>query len=88
MLYLIYWYLTMSALTSLAFFTDKKLAEARSRRVPERWLHSLELLGGWPGALLSSEFFRHKRQKGSYMFVLYGIAALHGVTWLMIYLKK
>jgi len=87
-LYLLYWYGAISLVTSVFFFIDKRLAESRSRRIPEKWLHTLELAGGWPGALISSELFRHKRQKSSYMYILYAIVALHVFIWLALMLMK
>lgn len=66
----------------VAFFIDKRLAENGARRIPEKWLHMCELVGGWPGALIGSEIFRHKRQKNTYMYPLYGISLLHVLLWL------
>ena len=74
-------YIGISLITGLAFFLDKRFAENRARRIPEKWLHSLELLGGWPGALISSQLFRHKRAKASYMYILYGISLVHICLW-------
>lgn len=88
MRYLLIWYIGISLITSALFFLDKRFAESRSRRIPEKWLHCFELLGGWPGALVSSEIFKHKRQKQSYMFVLYAISAIHFLLWLGLFLKN
>ena len=65
-----------------AFFIDKRLAENGARRIPEKWLHTLELFGGWPGALIASDIFKHKRQKTKYMYPLYGISLLHVLLWI------
>ena len=86
MLMIVYYYLAMSVVTATAFFLDKRFAEYDMRRIPEKWLHSLELLGGWVGALAASELFRHKRQKQSYMIVLYIISAIHVSLWLIYFL--
>ena len=78
------WYALMSAVTYIAFAIDKGRAERGEWRIPERVLHSLEALGGWPGALYALDALRHKRQKTSYTMVLYGISALHalgGLWW-------
>ena len=81
--YLLYCYLISSILTYIAFFLDKRFAENNTRRIPERWLHSMELLGGWPGALLGAQNFRHKRAKKSYMTFLYGICFIHATLWVI-----
>jgi uncharacterized membrane protein YsdA (DUF1294 family) len=49
--------------------------------VSENTLHLLELVGGWPGALLAMKLFRHKTRKLSFLLVTWAIVALHGVGW-------
>jgi len=71
----------MSLAAFAAFAADKAAAARGGRRVPERTLHALELLGGWPGALLAAALLRHKTRKPSYLLVLGLIAALHGAAW-------
>lgn len=72
---------------NLAAFTahavDKRAAIRDRRRIPEARLHLLELLGGWPGALLAMLLFRHKIRKPSYLLVFGLIAAawIAGVAW-------
>ena len=75
-------YIVMSALTLAAYASDKWRAEASARRTPEAALHMLELLGGWPGALVAQQCFRHKTQKLSYQIVFWLIAAGHIGGWL------
>ena len=45
-------YALVSIVTFVVYGFDKRRAVHGGRRVPERTLHGLELLGGWPGALL------------------------------------
>jgi len=40
------------------------------------------LLGGWPGALLAQQRFRHKTRKLSYQAVFWLIVLLHQVFWI------
>lgn len=59
-------YLLISAVTYFTYGNDKTRAVTGQRRVPERQLHVLELLGRWPGALVAQSSFRHKNRKPSY----------------------
>ena len=72
-----------SVATFAAYFVDKRRAVrgGGARRIPERTLHWMELLGGWPGALAGQSCFRHKRRKTRYMMVVYAIIALHVAAW-------
>ena len=45
--------------------------------LPEASLHLLEMLGGWPGAILAQRRFRHKCAKGAYQFTFWVIVLLH-----------
>jgi uncharacterized membrane protein YsdA (DUF1294 family)/cold shock CspA family protein len=76
-------YLMMSALSAMYFADDKRRAMTHSWRIPEVYLHCFELLGGWPGALLSQKAFRHKNRKGNYQRVFWEIVTLHGLLWLL-----
>jgi uncharacterized membrane protein YsdA (DUF1294 family) len=56
----------LSATAYLAYAFDKHAAERGRWRTPEATLHALELLGGWPGALIAQRVMRHKTRKASY----------------------
>jgi uncharacterized membrane protein YsdA (DUF1294 family)/cold shock CspA family protein len=75
-------YLAMSVLTFCAYLQDKRAAIAGGRRTPEASLHLLELLGGWPGALLAQLAFRHKLRKASFQIALGLIITAHAALWL------
>ncbi|RYM12717.1 DUF1294 domain-containing protein [Pseudomonas aeruginosa] len=45
-------------------------------------LYWFELLGGWPGALVAQQVFRHKTRKLSFQLVFWGIVLLHQSFWL------
>jgi uncharacterized membrane protein YsdA (DUF1294 family) len=67
----------MSLVTFAAFGFDKRRAAAGGRRVPERTLLVLALVGGWPGAVLARRRFRHKTRKGSFVIAFWVVVALH-----------
>lgn len=60
----------VSALTYLAFATDKRRADAGDRRVPAATLLLLVCLGGWPGAKLAQLRLRHKTRKRPFRLML------------------
>jgi uncharacterized membrane protein YsdA (DUF1294 family) len=45
-------------------------------------LHASELLGGWPGALVAQQVFRHKTRKLSYQSAFWLIVTLHLLFWI------
>ena len=68
----------MSAVTFIAYGLDKKRAGLfGARRIPERTLHIMELLGGWPGAILAQRHFRHKTKKASFRLAFWLMVLLH-----------
>lgn len=75
------WYLALSLVTLGAFALDKRAAARGRQRIPEKTLHGLELLGGWPGALAGQMLLRHKSSKLSYRVVLGLIIVLHALGW-------
>ncbi|MDY0206348.1 MAG: cold shock and DUF1294 domain-containing protein [Pseudomonas sp.] len=75
-------YISMSLLSILQYWHDKKNAKNGQWRTPEKQLHTVELLGGWPGALLAQQLLRHKTQKKSYQAVFWLIVLAHQVYWL------
>ncbi|MBU1239824.1 DUF1294 domain-containing protein [Myxococcota bacterium] len=74
------WLLGVNLITLAVYGLDKMLAGTKRSRVPERVLHVLALLGGSPGALAGQHLFRHKRQKGSFLFWFWLIVVLQAVA--------
>ncbi|UWQ22858.1 DUF1294 domain-containing protein [Jannaschia sp. W003] len=62
-----------NAATYGVFARDKRAAVAGARRVPERTLLLMALLGGSPGAKLAQRRLRHKTRKEPFRTVLNGI---------------
>jgi uncharacterized membrane protein YsdA (DUF1294 family) len=69
--------LAMSQVCLIAYGWDKRQAGNGGRRVSERTLYLLALLGGWPGALLGQRLFRHKTQKVRFRIVFWMVVLLH-----------
>ncbi len=75
-------YVSASIATFCLYWSDKASAIRGRWRTQESTLHLGELLGGWPGALLAQQVFRHKTRKPSYQLVFWGIVMLHQLYWL------
>lgn len=59
-------FVLLSIASYLVYWWDKDAATAKLRRTPESTLHLLDLFGGWPGALIAQQRFRHKTAKASF----------------------
>jgi len=78
-------YGVMSAVSFLMYWVDKSAAGEGARRVPENTLHFSDLLGGWPGALIAQQTFRHKTAKRSFQLVFWAsvVANVAAAPWLV-----
>jgi len=56
----------LSLRTFVVYAVDKAAARSGRRRVRERHLHGLALVGGWPGGWLAQRMLRHKSSKTSF----------------------
>jgi uncharacterized membrane protein YsdA (DUF1294 family)/cold shock CspA family protein len=74
----IYW--GASVLSYLLYGWDKAAAQNGRRRVPESNLHITDLLGGWPGALVAQQQFRHKTMKQSFQFMFWATVVVNLVA--------
>ncbi len=61
------YFVAAAVLGLVAFWSDKRRAEAREWRISEATLIMISVFGGWPGAILGQQFFRHKYRKVSFM---------------------
>ena len=86
-------YTIMSVIAFIMYAKDKNAAEWGKWRTPETTLHTLSLLGGWPGAAVAQSFLRHKSKKVSFratywttvivnLGVLYWLITPAGSFWL------
>lgn len=69
--------LAVNAITFWEFVRDRRCARNKNWRTPEKTLHTLELLGGWPAAFLAQRWLRHKCSKGSYQMTFWMIVLLY-----------
>lgn len=75
-------YPLVSLFSFCQYWLDKQHAQKGRWRTPENSLHIAELAGGWPGALVAQQVFRHKTRKASFQLVFWSIVALHQGFWL------
>ncbi|SEN22982.1 Uncharacterized membrane protein YsdA, DUF1294 family [Pseudomonas sp. ok272] len=75
-------YGAVSVLAFFLYWSDKRKARTDRWRTPENVLHGVELAGGWPGALIAQQVFRHKTRKVSYQVLFWIIVLLHQVFWI------
>jgi uncharacterized membrane protein YsdA (DUF1294 family) len=61
----------LSVATYLIYRGDKSAAKRGGWRTPESTLHVLAIAGGWPGALVAQQRFRHKSRKGSFQLLFW-----------------
>jgi len=92
-------YSIMSVIAFFMYAKDKNAAEWGEWRTSESTLHTLSLLGGWPGAKIAQSFLRHKSKKLSFRVTywvtvaancgaLYWLVTPKGSMWLKSILKN
>ncbi len=83
---LLFAYLLLAGLSHLLYTLDKAAAGKGRQRTPESTLHVVDLLGGWPGALIAQEQSRHKTVKASFQGVFWVtvLANVVAVAWLVL----
>jgi uncharacterized membrane protein YsdA (DUF1294 family) len=75
----------LSGFAVLLYRADKSAAEQGRWRTPESTLHLVDLVGGWPGALVARQVFRHKTIKQPFrtIFWVTVIANCVALAWLV-----
>lgn len=79
-------YVGASTLCLVLYGIDKLAARAGRERIPESMLLSLGTIGGWPGAIVGQQAWRHKTVKRSFR-VRFWLSVVVNVTvfaWLTI----
>lgn len=64
-------YCLASLFAFIMYAADKSAAKSGAWRIKESTLHLLSLIGGWPGALVAQQVFRHKTSKASFRTVFW-----------------
>jgi uncharacterized membrane protein YsdA (DUF1294 family) len=77
--------LMISGVTFMFYGYDKAQAVSLGWRVKTRTLHTLELLGGWPGALAGQHYFEHKRFKLTFVIPFWAIVLGWQAVWWMVW---
>ena len=82
---ILFLYIAASVAAFLVYGADKSAAQSGRWRTPERTLHVLSLIGGWPGALVGQRVFRHKSRKQSFRAAFYVTVAINCIAllWLI-----
>jgi uncharacterized membrane protein YsdA (DUF1294 family)/cold shock CspA family protein len=75
-------YAGVSLLSFAQYWQDKHSAQKGRWRTPENTLQLTALLGGWPGALVAQQVFRHKTRKLEFQLPFWLIILVHQVFWL------
>ena len=73
----------LSGVAFLMYGADKSAAKQGRWRTSESTLHTIALLGGWPGALVARRVFRHKTTKQPFRTIFWGtvIANCVALAW-------
>jgi len=82
------WWLALNVATMLVYGYDKAIAGGPRRRIPERTLLALALLGGSPGALLAMGLFRHKTAKAGFRRSMMAIVAVQALLLGLLYFSR
>ena len=76
-------YLALSIVCLLAYAIDKSAAVAGRWRLSEQSLLLLGLAGGWPGALIAQQLFRHKSSKASFRNAFWGTVVINVAAFIL-----
>lgn len=70
-------YLVTSILSFIVYAVDKKAATSGGWRISESSLLALGIIGGWPGAIIGQQAFRHKTRKAGFRSAFWGTVLLN-----------
>ncbi|GAP22033.1 DUF1294 domain-containing protein [Leptolinea tardivitalis] len=79
------WYGFSSVTLFGLYGLDKTQAITGGRRIPEKVLHLVAAVGGFPGGFLGRSLFHHKTRKPLFLFILSVSAVLHIIIWVFVF---
>ncbi len=74
------WFVMLAVVSPVSFIAygwDKRQARHNGWRVPEKTLHSIDAVGGWPGGFLAQQVFRHKSRKTPFQIKFWLTVLMH-----------
>ena len=76
----------VSAVAFLMYGADKSAARQGRWRTSESTLHTIALVGGWPGALVARRVFRHKTTKQPFRTIFWStvVANCVALAWFVV----
>ena len=74
-------YVGASLVAIVGYAIDKRAAGTGGWRVPESSLLVIGLIGGWPGAIIAQQFFRHKTKKAIFRSVFWLTVLANTITF-------
>jgi uncharacterized membrane protein YsdA (DUF1294 family)/cold shock CspA family protein len=83
-LWVLWLYLGMSVLCFGAYGIDKRAAVRGRWRIPESSLLLPGLLGGWPGAIIGQQVFRHKTKKAAFVTSFWTSVVLNVILFVLL----
>jgi len=78
-------YFAASIIALFMYWVDKSAARKGRWRTQESSLLICGLIGGWPGALMAQQLFRHKSCKTEFQICFWGTVAVNcaGLAWVL-----
>lgn len=75
-------YLAASVVCFVVYVADKSAAVASEWRISESALILLGLVGGWPGAIVAQQVYRHKSNKAAFRSAFWGSVVLNVLAFI------
>jgi uncharacterized membrane protein YsdA (DUF1294 family) len=78
-------YFVASIIAFILYWDDKYAARKGYWRTTEKSLLFCGLIGGWPGALIAQQFFRHKSSKTKFQILFWCSVIINcaGLIWIL-----